>query len=608
MSTLCRFAERMPLRFSLLAVSILQLLVVVVIRPSYETIDDVLMTMAVSGKGISLAPDQHLVFTNILIGDVLKWLYTTAPSLPWYGLYLLAVHFVAQSAILYCALTIGRTVSNERQTGVRLGLYLLCFGLVELQFLNRMQFTTTAFVAAEAGVFSLLLAWRRRVLNPDASVLGPVTTAVALLVLGGMIRLESLAMALLAAGPLVLLFVQGASRRTLIPCGVAAIVAAVLVAGAVVHDRSAYEQDPQWQGYRALNRLRGNFHDSSFTYYAPETASVFARAGWSENDHAMIARWFSDDAGLYNSEKLTGIVSAYPWRASRDMSFLAWDALRDIGRNRTVLAVLLALPFVLMMIPRGEQARATVLASALATLPLLVLVVWLKKVPPERVYLPIVSFPLWAALVSFAWPFPTSENAASRFSVVEYVQSWWIWAAWRRLPTKFEIATTMLIAAVVMGDFHQVRQTMRVAKARAELKQFLSEVRSDGRKLCVMWEAALPLDLVSPLDTLDEWSDLPMLSIAWPQCTPWQEAIKRKFRISNLARALYERNDIILIATDDHRKLFQTFAQEHFGAQVEFVTFQRSGDQLVAGCFHRYGSAGDTAARPSTEVSPSIAY
>lgn len=597
MSTLCRFAERMPLRFSLLAVLILQLLVVAVFRPSYETIDDVLMTMGASGKGISLAPDQHLVFTNILIGDVLKLLYTSAPSLPWYGLYLLVVHFFAQSAILYCALTIGRTVSNDRRTGVRLGLYLLCFGLVELQFLNRMQFTTTAFVAAEAGIFSLLLAWRRRVLNPDAPVLGPLAAAVALLVVGGMIRLESLAMALLAAGPLVLLFLQGAARRTLVPCGVAVIVAAVLVAGAVVYDHSAYEQDPNWQGYRELNRLRGNFHDSSFTYYAPETASVFARAGWSENDHAMIARWFSDDAGLYNSETLTEIVNAYPWRASRDMSFLAWDAFRDIARNRTVLAVLLVLPFVLMMIPRGEHARATVLASALAALPLLVLVVWLKKVPPERVYLPLVSFPLWAALVSFAWPSPTSENSAVRFRVVEYVKSWWIWAAWRRLPTRFEIATTLLIVAVVMGGFRQCRQTIRVVNARADLKQFLSDVKSDHRKLCVMWEAALPLELVSPLDTLDEWSDLPMLSIAWPECTPWQEEIKRRFGITNLARALYERDDVVLIATDTHRRLFQNFAQEHFGAQVEFVTFQTSGDQHVAGSFQRHGTAGDTARR-----------
>jgi hypothetical protein len=159
-----------------------------------------------------------------------------------------------------------------------------------------------------------------------------------------------------------------------------------------------------------------------------------------------------------------------------------------------------------------------------------------------------------------------------------------------------------------MGGFRQCRQTIRVTKARAELKQFLSEVRSDGRKLCVMWEAALPLDLVSPLDTLDEWSHLPMLSIAWPERTPWQEEIKGKFGITNLARALYERNDVVLIATDTHRALFQTFAQEHFGAQVEFVTFQSSGDQLVAGSFHRNGSAGDTASRPSAKVPPSIVH
>ncbi len=456
MTSFLRLAERMPARFSLLAVLILQLLAVVLLRPSYETIDDVFLTMVASGKGICLAPDQHLVFTNILIGDVLKWLYTSAPSIPWYGLYLLAVHFVAQAAILFCALTIGRTVSTNGQTAVRLGLYLLCYGLVELQFLNRLQFTTTAFVAAEAGIFLLLLAWRRRVLRSDSPVHGPCAAAVALLVIAGMIRLESLAMALLAAGPLILLFLQGASRRTLVPCGLAAVVAAVFVTGAVVYDRAAYENDPNWQGYRALNQLRGNFHDSSFTSYSPETASVFASSGWSENDHAMIARWFSDDPDLYSAAKLREIVNAYPWRASRDMSFLAWDAFRDVARNRTVLSVMLALPFVLMVIPRGEQSQSTVLASALVTLPLLASIVWLKKVPPERVYLPIVSFPLWAALMSFAWPTTMPSHDALPFNVVRYVKSWWIWAAWQRLPTRLEIATTILIVAVVMGGFPPV--------------------------------------------------------------------------------------------------------------------------------------------------------
>src|SRR5262245_57829733 len=87
--TVARAAARSPLLFSYLTVLTLQLIILAIFRPSYDTIDDIFLTMVAAGKGISPAPDAHLVFSNVLIGDVLKWLYTHAPSIPWYGFYLL---------------------------------------------------------------------------------------------------------------------------------------------------------------------------------------------------------------------------------------------------------------------------------------------------------------------------------------------------------------------------------------------------------------------------------------------------------------------------------------------------------------------------------------
>jgi hypothetical protein len=71
-----RSATQAPLRFSLLAVICLLTLSVVVLQPSYDTNDDVFMTMIVAGKGFCPAPDEHLIFTNIIIGQSLKQLYT----------------------------------------------------------------------------------------------------------------------------------------------------------------------------------------------------------------------------------------------------------------------------------------------------------------------------------------------------------------------------------------------------------------------------------------------------------------------------------------------------------------------------------------------------
>ncbi|HVT30425.1 MAG TPA: hypothetical protein VHE81_20610 [Lacipirellulaceae bacterium] len=584
-AAICLLARRMPLRFSLVAVLLLQTLAFILLRPSYDTIDDVLLTMVASGKGISLAPDQHLIFSNVLIGYVLKWLYTQAPSIPWYGLYLLAVHFAAMSAILYCVLTIGRSNSESRRIGLRLSLYLLCFGLVELQFLTRMQFTTTGFVAGLGGIFLLLLAWQRYAAHDSHSNLGLLTAAVLFLVISGMIRLESLVMALLTVSPVIIWFAARISPRAILHCGIAVTTAAVLLAGAVAFDHSTYENDPLWRGYRSLNQLRGNFHDSSWTYYSPATSSIFNRVGWSKNDHAMIARWFSDDPQLYSAAKLQTIVDAYPWKSSQRFSGRWWTAFCNIARNRAVLAILFALPLVLLVVPGGRSSQTVILVAAITAIPLIAAVIWFKKVPPERVYLPLMSAPLFAALLSFAWrDEPNSRRHANR-AWSKHIRSWWIWSAWRRIPTRREIAGTLLVIALFMGVYRQCRQAVRVQYRRVAMQRFLNEVRSHSRGLIVMWEAALPLDLVSPLDSLDWWSNNPMLSLAWPQRTPWQEDIKRRFGIENVARSLCEGNDTILIATDEHRSLLKRFAIEHFGMDIQFVTIRKSADQLVAGRF-----------------------
>ena len=586
-----QLAERAPLRFALVAVLLLQALVVVIFRPSYATNDDVFITMIASGKGLCPAPDEHLIFTNVIIGTVLKQLYTAFPNIPWYGSYLLLVHYAAQVALLYCALTIGRRASHlpSSRIGLRCGLYLLYFALVELPLLNRFQFTTTAFLAAQAGIFLWLLAWQRRIVVHDAAVLGPLCASVLLLLVGGLVRLESLAMAALVAIPVALLFLHRSWRSAIIPCGIAALAAATFIASAVGFDRWTYEHDPTWQGFRTLNQTRGKFHDGRWTFYTPETAPIFAKVGWSENDHAMIANWFSDDAALYSQENLTSIVNAYPWSSTRRTSDIWWQAFRTIIQNRAVMSVLLVLPFVLARF-QERRVKWAILGSALAALALIAVVTWTQKVPPERVYLPLLSFPLSVALLSFVWPSaaPSSVHQPTK-SVTNRKFPFLSWRA--------QVVTLLLIVALVIGVDRQVRQSVRVSRSRVALASFLADAQAASRKLYVSWEATLPYELSSPLDNLNSWSHVPLLSLAWTQRTPWAEETKRQFGITSLARALCERDDIVLIATPLHRSLFTTFAKEHFNADITFVPTRQISETCVAGTFQRHALPGNTADR-----------
>ena len=114
----------------------------------YETNDDLMMQMIASGFHTG-HPDEHLVFTNILIGRVLRFLYGAWAGCNWYLIYLLVVHYAALTAIAFL-------VVSRRGGWLFTFLYLGFFLIVETHILLCLQFTTTAFLAGTAGLLLLV--------------------------------------------------------------------------------------------------------------------------------------------------------------------------------------------------------------------------------------------------------------------------------------------------------------------------------------------------------------------------------------------------------------------------------------------------------------------
>jgi hypothetical protein len=134
------------------------------------------------------------------------------------------------------------------------------------------------------------------------------------------------------------------------------------------------------------------------------------------------------------------------------------------------------------------------------------------------------------------------------------------------------------------------------------LQAFLADLRDSGHDLYVCWESAMPFELVSPLDNFQSWSQMPLVNLAWTQRTPWQEDVKRRFGISSLAQAMCDRQDIVLVATPEHRSLFTTFAREHVNADIEFVSATTAGEKLVAGRFQRRATLPENASERTGAV------
>jgi hypothetical protein len=581
-----RAAARTPLRFSLLAVLALLAIALVALGISYETNDDVSMSMIVAGKGFCPAPDEHLIFTNILIGRALKQLYLAWPRLPWYGCYLLLVHFLAQATLLYCVLTADRqrpdsspgdVADTRRSLRFRLALSLVYFVVMELVLLNNLQFTSTAFLAAQAGIFLLWSVGRRQASGPAAALV-PLGAAAGLIVIAGLIRFESLCMAALVAAPLAIELAWHTSPRRLMLPAAAATLAAIAVLAACLYNRAAYQSDPAWSRFYAYNQLRCKFNDYQWTSHTPQTAHVFSAVGWSKNDHDIMARWFFDDPVLYSEDNLRSVLEAYPWKTARLTPGYFLEICRGPFRDRSVWAALLALPLFVACTPGRGHARRAVLACAAVAVTLVVLISVNNKVPPLRTYFPLLSLPLAAAIVHshpMRWRAGPAAGGVVRRA----------WSSWTAQPRWTHAVVVMLVVGVSMGVYRQCRRSVRAARDRAALGHFLADAHAHPRNLYIAWEAALPYEAISPLDDLQSWSGIALVNLTWTQRTPWQETIKRRFGISDLARAMSERDDIVLVASPRHRALFATYAKEHFQTDLEYVNSRTYGEKFAAGRF-----------------------
>jgi hypothetical protein len=460
----------------------------------------------------------------------------------------------------------------------------LYFAVIEVPLLNGLQFTTTAFLASQAGIFLGLVAWERRARLPSVTAAG-LCCAAALLFIGAIIRFESLAMALLVAAPVMVLLVYDASRPSLVPLGITAIATGAAITMAIAYDSRYYDHDPQWRGFRSYNQLRGKFHDECWTFYAPETAHVFASAGWSANDHTMIANCFSDDPELYSAAKLEQIVAAYPWKQARQRTKYWRLTFREIVHNRSVLAVMFLLPFTLYVV-RGSGPKWAFLGSAAMAVFLVAFVAWNKKMPPQRVYFPLLTFPMSVALLAPAWPTKTRDRHGTDPTGRAIVA--WLTRPPRQVrPLLAYGMTVLLVVGVGMAIHRQYRRSVHVRRARGELQAFLADLRPTGRQVYVCWRCAMPFELISPFDSLRSWAHMPLLAMGWPQRTPYQERIKQQFDIASIARAIFEREDVVLVVAPEDCSSIGAFAKEHFDAEIEFRALKQSGERLVAGHFHR---------------------
>ncbi len=232
---------------SLIGINTLVIFLSITVLPfRYETMDDRYYLSWVTSGYLSGTPDYHTLFMNALYSWFESRLYIIAPNIEWHTWLLLIIHFFSLSSIGICLIN-----GNHSKTTKIASLIILY--LLEIYLLTNLQFTTTAGLAATAGILLIIVGEKQL-----------YWLGCSLFIVGSMIRYPSAMFCGIVAAafyPMTVLRL-GFYRERLIALCLCAIGAISLH----IIDKQIYLQDPIWKGRYEFNKLRGAVFDNSNTW------------------------------------------------------------------------------------------------------------------------------------------------------------------------------------------------------------------------------------------------------------------------------------------------------------------------------------------------------
>ncbi len=272
---------------------------VMLMRPSFETNDDIVF--AEFGSGLRGVKDAHLVFQNYILGLIYRFLYQVTGRLPWYTIFQYVVLAAAFSAVTYVLMN-----RLEGYSGLYLSvIFLCCFGY---EAYIHIQFTKTAGIASGAAVFLLLHTISRHRFSVPEFLWG-----IGLGVFGFLYREDQFwaSCALMAGAGLYFLLGlrKKYSGKALRKLGVFAgsflfLLISVAAAGAV--DSHMY-RDSEWQEYLEFNDLRSKLLDYGFPDY-DSSADVYQELGITREAYELYKTWNFNDPQQFTAEMMEKLV------------------------------------------------------------------------------------------------------------------------------------------------------------------------------------------------------------------------------------------------------------------------------------------------------------
>lgn len=544
------------------------------VPPVWFDTDDVRMAMIASGVGSPDGPSELLVYSNVLIGKLLKSLSEHNSNVAWYGLYLLTIQAISHISIVWCVLTLrpGRLLTA--------GLAIVHVAVV-FYFQVHLQFTNTASLAAIAGASLVALAFHKEA-RSDRSTLALPIAGWTLILVAGLIRIESCGLICLLSVPLLLCLLRTlGSRRCMLRHATIGTIALSVLLGCVLVDRQAYQDDPAWSEFRRLHRPTAKIANNAYLMFltsggprmlvsdrdeqlARHTAEL-KNVGLTPNDLQCLFWWLYFDEDVFTADRVEQLQDRLldsPLTSQRMLiASLGLVALLS-GSSQFLLMIGTAIAVLLCCGTRGRRLWITISIWLLGLAVLLGILAYMKL--PARVFVPAATACMMSTIVFTLTDRQRLDTSLSGLFSREPTQE--------HMPRSVLLGYSGLtVAAIfaVIASYEYYERSRSTTRKREILHNELGTL-STGDRFHVM-TVPFPFDRLSPLDSLNRFRSLRFVYLDGHLRSPRQEAILKANGITSLSESLIASRDLVLISSkDESQQKLSGFYGDHYDMQLEF--------------------------------------
>jgi hypothetical protein len=526
--------SRYPFLSSFLLVMSLICAALLLLTPFFLVNDDVWALFLAKGVGFALHPDPHHFSSNILIGFALNGLYTFAPKVCWYSIYLILGLFLAFWAFL-------STLCLRTHQFFKTFLFILSFLFVDLYYFTQLNFTMTSCLVFQGGIFLLvqLFEEKNRIFRWKILCLGA-----SCILLSFLMRDQSFAFSFLSAFPFM---VYSFKRKKLTPNVLIFIFSLVLlIVGAFLFDRNQYRQDEHWSKYLDYVRTYTKYHEFYSIEFTQKNKTIFDKIGWTLNDYNLFMDWYVLDDDKYDKNRITALGGYFDRGKS--------DALKSfLNIFRSFLAQNFLFCFFCFCLFCPLKHFRFVFLNLIWVLAILISLAYFAKIQ-GRVVFPPLSF-LVGLSIYFA--IPTAATGSEEKERLPF------WA--QKLSPIFLIILLILILPTLLRFYTVNNQAIKDYK---NVKQSIMSMNPDRNKLFVLWDAIFPYESIIAFDDYEIYRNWHIFALAPYQRSPIAQEMLDYHGVKNLFRDMVDNPNIFLICSGEEKEMYHQYMKEKYSLET----------------------------------------